>query len=149
MVIVCIDGQVSGFITAMDTIKPQAKGNVLQLKKMGLEVVMLTGDNCKTAKVVAGQLGIEKVVSEVLPSGKVAEIERIMKSGHCVAMVGDGINDAPALASADVGVAMGSHKNVPIHRIHQKEYKISRCQTFPYRLKARTPYQVSGVPCKT
>ena len=106
--IVCIDGQVSGFITAMDTIKPQAKGNVLQLKKMGLEVVMLTGDNYKTAKVVAGQLGIEKVVSEVLPSGKVAEIERIRKSGHCVAMVGDGINDAPALASADVGVAMGS-----------------------------------------
>jgi Cu+-exporting ATPase len=92
----------------MDTIKPQAKGNVLQLKKMGLEVVMLTGDNCKTAQVVAEQLGIEKVVSEVLPSGKVAEIERIMKSGHCVAMVGDGINEAPALASADVGVAMGS-----------------------------------------
>ena len=96
----------------MDTIKPQAKGNVLQLKKMGLEVVMLTGDNCKTAKVVAGQLGIEKVVSEVLPSGKVAEIERIRKSGHCVAMVGDGINDAPALASADVGVAMGSGADV-------------------------------------
>ena len=110
--IVCIDGQVSGFITAMDTIKPQAKGNVLQLKKMGLEVVMLTGDNCKTAQVVAGQLGIEKVVSEVLPSGKVAEIERIRKSGHCVAMVGDGINDAPALASADVGVAMGSGADV-------------------------------------
>ena len=80
--IVCIDGQVSGFITAMDTIKPHAKENVLQLKKMGLEVVMLTGDNCKTAQVVAGQLGIEKAVSEVLPSGKVAEIERIRKSGH-------------------------------------------------------------------
>ena len=102
----------SGFITAMDTIKPHAKENVLQLKKMGLEVVMLTGDNCKTAKVVAGQLGIEKVLSEVLPSGKVAEIERIRKSGHCVAMVGDGINDAPALASADVGVAMGSGADV-------------------------------------
>jgi Cu+-exporting ATPase len=110
--IVCIDGQVSGFITVMDTIKSHAKENVLQLKQMGLEVVMLTGDNCKTAQVVAGQLGIERVVSEVLPSGKVAEIERIRKSGHCVAMVGDGINDAPALASADVGVAMGSGADV-------------------------------------
>jgi len=112
--IVCIDGQVAGLIATMDTIKPHAKENVLQLKKMGLEVVMLTGDNSKTAQVVAGQLGIERVVSEVLPSGKVAEIERIRKSGHCVAMVGDGINDAPALASADVGVAMGSGADVAI-----------------------------------
>ena len=104
--------QVAGFITAMDSIKPHAKENVLQLKQLGLEVIMLTGDNCKTAQVVAEQLGIERVVSEVLPSGKVAEIERIKKSGHCVAMVGDGINDAPALASADVGVAMGSGADV-------------------------------------
>ena len=110
--IVCIEGQVAGVIATTDALKGHAKENVLQLKQMGLEVVMLTGDNSKTAQFVGGQLGIENIISEVLPSGKVAEIERIKKSGHCVAMVGDGINDAPALASADVGIAMGSGTDV-------------------------------------
>jgi P-type Cu+ transporter len=110
--ILCVDGQVAGLIATTDALKPHAKENVLNLKKMGLEVVMLTGDNSKTAQAVAEQLGIDRVVSEVLPSGKVDEIERIKQSGHCVAMVGDGINDAPALAAADVGIALGSGTDV-------------------------------------
>ena len=110
--ILCVDGQVAGLLATTDAIKPHAKENILHLKKMGLEVVMLTGDNSNTAKTVARQLGIDRVVSEVLPSGKVDEIERIKQSGHCVAMVGDGINDAPALAGADVGIALGSGTDV-------------------------------------
>jgi Cu+-exporting ATPase len=110
--ILCVDGQVAGLIATTDALKRNAKENILNLKKMGLEVVMLTGDNSKTAQAVAGQLGIDKVVSEVLPSGKVDEIERLKQSGHCVAMVGDGINDAPALAVADVGIALGSGTDV-------------------------------------
>ena len=110
--ILCVDGQVAGLLATTDALKPHAKENILHLKKMGLEVVMLTGDNSNTAQTVAGQLGIDRVVSEVLPSGKVDEIERIKQSGHCVAMVGDGINDAPALAGADVGIALGSGTDV-------------------------------------
>jgi Cu+-exporting ATPase len=110
--ILCVDGKVAGLIATTDALKPHAKENILNLKKMGLDVVMLTGDNSKTAQAVAGQLGINRVVSEVLPSGKVDEIEKIKQSGHCVAMVGDGINDAPALAAADVGIALGSGTDV-------------------------------------
>jgi Cu+-exporting ATPase len=110
--ILCVDGKVAGLIATTDALKPHAKENILNLKKMGLDVVMLTGDNSKTAQAVAGQLGINRVVSEVLPSGKVDEIEKIKQAGHCVAMVGDGINDAPALATADVGIALGSGADV-------------------------------------
>jgi P-type Cu+ transporter len=110
--ILCVDGIVAGLIATTDALKPHVKENVLNLKNMGLEVVMLTGDNSKTAQAVASQLGIVRVVSEVLPSGKIEEIERIKQSGHCVAMVGDGINDAPALAAADVGIALGSGTDV-------------------------------------
>jgi len=110
--ILSVDGQVAGLIATTDALKPHAKENVLRLKEMGLQVIMLTGDNSKTAKVVAGQLGIDRVVAEVLPAGKVAEIDRLKQSGHCVAMVGDGINDAPALAAADVGIALGSGTDV-------------------------------------
>jgi P-type Cu+ transporter len=110
--ILCVEGQVVGLIATTDALKPHAKENILHLKKIGLEVIMLTGDNSNTAQAVAGQLGIDRVVSEVLPSGKVDEIERIKQSGHCVAMVGDGINDAPALVAADVGIALGSGSDI-------------------------------------
>ncbi|MBC8283927.1 MAG: copper-translocating P-type ATPase [Nitrospinae bacterium] len=110
--IVCVEGQVVGLIATTDALKPHAKEDIQHLKEMGLEIIMLTGDNSKTAKAVANELGINRVVSEVLPSGKVAEIEMLKNSGCCVAMVGDGINDAPALATADVGIALGSGTDV-------------------------------------
>ena len=110
--IISIDGQVAGLIGATDALKPHAKESVQRLKKMGLEIVMLTGDNSKTAQAVAALLGIDRVIAEVLPAGKVEEINKIKQSGHCVAMVGDGINDAPALATADVGIALGSGTDV-------------------------------------
>ena len=112
--IVCIEGIVVGIISTKDALKPEAKEIVLQLKQKGLEVLMLTGDTTKTAEAVAKQLGINRVVSEILPSEKVAEIRKIQGFGHCVAMVGDGLNDAPALASADIGIAMGSGTDVAI-----------------------------------
>ena len=110
--IVCIDGCLVGLIATKDTLKSNAKEVVNYLKGMDLGIVMLTGDNSKTAKATADQLGIDRVISEVLPSGKAAEIERLKKSGYCVAMVGDGINDAPALAAADIGIALGSGTDV-------------------------------------
>jgi P-type Cu+ transporter len=110
--ILSVDGTAAGLIATTDALKPHAKEDVKNLKNMGLEVVMLTGDNSKTAQAVARQLEIVRVISEVLPSEKIEEIERIKQSGHCVAMVGDGINDAPALAAADVGIALGSGTDI-------------------------------------
>lgn len=112
--IVCIEGNVVGLIATKDALKPEAKEIVLQLKQKGLEVLMLTGDTTKTAEAVAKLLGINRVVSEILPSEKVAEIRKIQDSGHFVAMVGDGLNDAPALAKADIGIALGSGTDVAI-----------------------------------
>ena len=110
--ILCVEGEVAGLIATEDALKSNAQEVINYLKQMGLEIGMLTGDNSNTAKATAEQLGIERVISEVLPSGKVAEIERLKNSGCCVAMVGDGINDAPALAAADIGIALGSGTDV-------------------------------------
>ena len=107
-----VDGQLEGLITTTDMLKPYAKECVNRLKKMGLNVIMVTGDNRKTAQAVAQQLDIDDVISEVLPSGKRDKIRKLMEEGRKVAMVGDGINDAPALAESTVGIALGSGTDV-------------------------------------
>ena len=112
--LVALDGKPSGVLAISDQLKSSAVEAVAELKGMGLQVAMITGDNARSAAAVASQLGIEKVLSEVLPEEKAMEIKRLRQAGSRVAFVGDGINDAPALAEAEVGIAIGSGTDVAI-----------------------------------
>jgi len=113
-VFVAKDAKPAGVIALADAIRPTAQEAVSLLKSMGLEVMMMTGDRRQTAQAIARQAGIERVLSEVLPGDKAGEIRRLQSEGRVTAMVGDGINDAPALASADIGIAMGAGADIAI-----------------------------------
>ena len=158
---VAIDGAAAGLIAVADPIKASSRDAIAQMHAMGLEVVMLTGDNQRTADAIAREAGIDRVVAGVLPEGKVAEIKRLQAAGAVVAMVGDGINDSAAIAQSDVGFAIGTGTDVAMEaadvvlmrgdlRTVPQAITLSRrtMRTMKQNLFWAFVYNVIGIPCR-
>jgi Cu+-exporting ATPase len=111
-IFVAVDGQPAGLLIVADAVKETTPAALQALRKAGVRIIMLTGDNVRTAQAVGMQLGVDEVIADVLPQDKAAIVKRLQGEGHVVAMAGDGVNDAPALAQADVGIAMGTGTDV-------------------------------------
>jgi Cu+-exporting ATPase len=114
LVVLAVDGRAAAVFSVSDPLKPSAQAAIARLNAMGIETALISGDNRRTADAVGAALGIRHVVGEVLPAGKVAAVEALRRDGRRIAFVGDGINDAPALAAADTGLAMGTGTDVAI-----------------------------------
>jgi Cu+-exporting ATPase len=154
-----IDGAAQGVIAIADPVKPSAQAALDKLRKAGLKIVMLTGDNAATARAVAARLGITEVEADVLPEHKSEAVQRLQKQGRRVAMVGDGVNDAPALAAADVGVAMGGGTDAAIESagitllrgnlmglVQARELSLATMRNIRQNLAFAFLYNAAGVP---